>query len=200
MIDSGSTASPRLARLRRRLSWIPAKTATARTNSTQPSAGGSLPSALIALIFSSLTEMLVPPLMSSSTTPWKARKPASVTTKDGIPIFATSSPIRVPITAPVTSAATMDRYHGQLCSVSRTARTAAHTPLAYPADRSISPSSRTNTSPIAMAITAAPWASRLAKLTADRNAGRAIANPVHSTIRPSTAGSAPMSPPRIRAA
>ena len=53
-----------------------------------------------------------PLLTMYSATPWKARKNASVTTKDGIRTFATSSPIRRPMTMPVTSAAPMLIDHG----------------------------------------------------------------------------------------
>ena len=59
----------------------------------------------------------------------------------------------------------------QALLVSITASTAAHTPLAKPADRSISPSSSTNTRPMAITVTAAPWVNRLAKLPAVRNDG-----------------------------
>ena len=72
---------------------------------TQPCSGVNRPSKLIFLIVGSSTEMIVPPLMSSSTAPWKARNAASVTTNDGMPIFATSRPMTHPITTPVTTRA-----------------------------------------------------------------------------------------------
>ena len=47
------------------------------------------------------------------------------------------------------------------------AMTAPQTPAVKPADRSISPSSRTKIRPIARIMTGAPWVNRLAKLSAD---------------------------------
>ena len=73
------------------------------------------------------------------------------------------------MTRPVSSAAGIAVYQCQPWLVSRMAMTAPHTPLAKPADRSISPSSRTKTRPIAMKMTAAPWENRLAKLSALKN-------------------------------
>lgn len=130
--------------------------------------------------------------------PWKDRNAASVTTNDGMPTFATMKPIASPMTRPVTSAASVAAYHGQPWNVSSTASTDAHTPLAYPAERSISPSSSTKTRPIAMMVTAAPWVNRFAKLPALKNAGRMMPKNTQSAISPSTAGSEPMSPPRTR--
>ncbi len=83
--------------------------------------------------------------------------------------------------------------------VIRLASTAAHTPLANPAERSISPSSRTKTNPIAISVTAAPWVNRLAKFPAVRKLGRRMEKNAQSTTNPSTAGREPMSPPRTRA-
>jgi hypothetical protein len=79
------------------------------------------------------------------------------------------------------------------------ASTAAVTPDAVPADRSISPSSRTKTRPIAMIVTPAPWASRFAMLPRVRKLSEATENSTSSTIRPNSAGNEPSSPPRTRA-
>ena len=77
--------------------------------------------------------------------------------------------------------------------------TAAAVPAVTPADRSISPSSSTKTRPIAMTMTGAPCWIRLAKLNASVKVdGRRAENTTTSTNRPSTAGSAPTSPPRTR--
>ncbi len=100
------------------------------------------------------------------------------------------------MTAPVSTAAATAAYHGQPWSVSRMARTAAQTPLAYPADRSISPRSRTKTSPMAMAMLPALCVSRLAKFRSDRKTGRRRAKKTHRTTRPATAGREPSSPAR----
>ena len=118
---------------------------------------------------SSRTETLVPSSISSSTTPWKARNAARVTTKDGMPTLAT----RKPSDEPDHHAGDDRREHRD---VPREAvqgeqhRPAPRRtrPLAKPADRSISPSSRTKTRPIAIRVTAAPWVNRLAKLPAVR--------------------------------
>ena len=55
-------------------------------------------------------ETLLPPLSSISSTPWKARNAARVTTNDGMPTFATRKPSTRPMTRPVTSAAGMAQY------------------------------------------------------------------------------------------
>ena len=76
--------------------------------------------------------------------------------------------------------------------------TQADTPPATPADRSMSPSSSTNTSPIASTQIDPAWVTRLARLSADRNRSLARPNTTNSTTRPRIAGSEPMSPPRTR--
>ena len=58
-------------------------------------------------------EMILPPSMSSSTTPWNARNAARVTTKDGMPIFATKVPRNRPTMLPVNIAAAIATYHGR---------------------------------------------------------------------------------------
>ncbi len=152
----------------------------------------------MATITSSRTEMFVPSSTSTRTRPWKARNAARVTTNDGMPTLATSEPSTVPMITPVRMAAATQTYQGRPALARVTASTAAQTPLAKPADRSISPSSSTNTRPMAMSVTAAPCVNRLAKLIAVTKEGRAAAKTAQSTTRPSTAGSAPMSPPRTR--
>ncbi len=80
-----------------------------------------------------------------------------------------------------------------------TASTAAAVPAVKPADRSISPSSRTNTSPIARTMIAADWFSRLAKLKIEKKVSGFISvKKPNRTIRPRTAGSEPTSPPLTR--
>ena len=113
---------------------------------------------------------IVPPSpMISSIAPCRPRKKASDTTKLGIPSRATSSAIVKPITTPVASAARTASGHAQPFSVSVTPRIAAPMPAVKPAERSISPSSRTNTSPMASTMIAAPWLIRFAKLFSVRN-------------------------------
>ena len=73
-------------------------------------------------------------------------------------------------------------------------------PAAKPADRSISPSSRTKTSPIASTMIAAPWLIRFAKLPFDRNVSPSMKPKIATrTTTPMIAGSEPMSPPLTRA-
>ena len=74
----------------------------------------------------------------------------------------------------------------------------AQTPAAMPAARSISPSSSTNTSPIAMKMVGEDCLSRSEKLASEPKVGCRIQNTMTSTIRPATAGSEPMSPLRTR--
>ncbi len=45
--------------------------------------------------------------INSSTTPFQAINPASVTTNDGMPTFANRMPCQVPMAAPAASAATI---------------------------------------------------------------------------------------------
>ena len=65
----------------------------------------------------SVIEMLpcapLPFSTKNSSTPWKARNSASVTTKDGIRTLAHSQPVTSPITRPQTSAAPIAAGHGQ---------------------------------------------------------------------------------------
>ena len=104
-----------------------------------------------------------------------------------------------PIATPVSNEAATASGHAQLCSVSVTPRMAAPVPAVKPAERSISPNSRTNTSPIARTMIAAPWLSRLAKFCSVRNeSGSMTPNTITSTTTPSSAGSAPRSPPLMR--
>ncbi len=105
-----------------------------------------------------------------------------------------------PMTPPTTRHRATPKIHGQPWFVMLTAMIAPDVPAVKPADRSISPSSRTNTRPIDKTMTAAPWLIRLAKLSAVGNvSGRRTENTIHKTISPSTAGRDPTSPPRTLA-
>ncbi len=126
---AGVPARPRPRRSRLRRNCRAAYPAAQPASSSQPSTGLRL-SFAIARTVGSLTEMLVPSFSSISTTPWKPRNAASVTTKDGMPTLATSVPSSSPMAAPVSTAATTAAYQGQPWSVSRIASTAAQTPLA----------------------------------------------------------------------
>src|SRR3954470_13784686 len=140
----------------------------------------------------------VPPSpISRSVMPCRPRKKASVTMKDGIPIRDTSRPMSVPMTSPVTTAATIASGQLQPLLLIRIAITQAAAPPATPADRSISPSSSTGTSAMASTQIGAAWVIRLAKLPTDgKVSGRSAEKIRARTTSPSTAGRAPMSPPR----
>ena len=177
---------------------VPANPPTTSRASSQPSTTGML-SFMTVSTASSRTGIVPPSPMMSSIAPWRARKAASVTTKLGMPSQATSRPMESPISTPVASAARMASGHAQPCSVSVTARIAAPMPAAKPAERSISPSSRTKVSPIASTTIAAPWLIRLAKLLVERNVSPSITPKMMTrTTMPRIAGSDPTSPPATR--
>ena len=106
----------------------------------------------------------------SSTTPFQASRPASVTTNDGMPTLANSVPWIRPIVAPAPSARRMasgtETWLPSGCSSNATIT--PPTPLTKPTDRSISPSSRTKTIPMPITANGASWISRLTKLPAVR--------------------------------
>ena len=77
--------------------------------------------------------------------------------------------------------------------------TAPDTPAAYPADKSISPRSRTKTNPIAITMTAAACVKRLAKFPGVKNTLDMEPKIAHSATRPKIEGSAPISPDLSRA-
>lgn len=105
------------------------------------------------------------------------------------------SPMKVPVSRPMMRAMGQNRPHDDRA----TARTAAEVPAVKPADRSISPSRSTKTRPIARTMIAVPWLSKLAKLTAEKKtSGRRTLKSTTSTMRPSTAGREPTSPPLTR--
>ena len=122
-----------------------------------------------------------------------------MTTKEGIPTRATSSPIRVPITRPVSRPAGTARYQGAPSTLIVLAITPAEAPPATPAERSMSPRSSTKVRPIASTMIDDAWTMRLAMLIGDgKVSGRRAENRTKSTTRPRTAGREPMSPARTR--
>src|SRR3954452_2421969 len=164
--------------------------------STQPAVTGRLLFA-IPTITSLRTGTVPPSPISRSVMPCSPRKNASVTMKDGIPIRDTSRAMSVPMTSPVTTAASTASGQLQPLLLIRIAITQAAAPPATPADRSISPSSSTGTSAMASTQIGAAWVIRLAKLPTDgKVSGRSAEKIRARTTRPSTAGRAPMSPPR----
>ncbi len=107
MTPTGSVTRPRRARPRCRRNWTSANPATAATARPQLHPTGRL-SLFSDLMKPSGIEMFLPSPSRFSSTPWKARNAARVTTKDGMPTFDTSRPSSRPITTPVTSAATSE--------------------------------------------------------------------------------------------
>jgi hypothetical protein len=97
----------------------------------------------------SLIEMVPPSPMTHNMMPCRPRKNESVTTNDGMPSRATSRPMIRPITAPVNKHPSRAMGQAKPFWVMSTPRTAAEVPAAKPADRSISPNSRTKIRPIA---------------------------------------------------
>ena len=116
----------------------------------QPAAGVRSPLAKSLITLSLMGR--VPPLpRMRSITPWNARSPASVTTNDGSPRRVMMVPMNAPISAQTSSAAMHAAHHDQLpCSlVTSSAAMIPPTPPTKPAERSISPSRRTKTRPMA---------------------------------------------------
>ena len=78
-----------------------------------------------------------------------------MTTNDGIPKVVTMKPLKQPITVPTRSPRTIASAGSRPSLTEVTAITAAARPETAPTDRSISPSSRTKTTPIEIVATAA---------------------------------------------
>ena len=131
--------------------------------------------------------------------PCQASRPASVTTNDGTPNRVTMKPLNAPIATPTASPAPIPRTGAQPCWTLSTAITPAARPLTAPTERSISPSSRTSTTPIEIVAVAAICRVRLERLTADRNRSLAIWKIVQITAIPSNTRTEARSP-RARAA
>ena len=136
--------------------------------------------------------------ISSSTTPFQASRPASVTTNDGTPTFVMISPCRVPIAIPASSTITSTSHVGITLpsGVSRIAVSTPPTPETKPIERSISPSSSANVTPMAMTAYGAVCTIRLTKLPAVRKRSFWTWKTIAMMIRPTTIGSDPSSPPR----
>src|SRR4051794_28952806 len=132
-------------------------------------------------------------------TPCQPRNRARVTTNDGIRTTLTRTPVNRPITAPTTMAVSTAQYQSMPERSIITAITAAQTPLTTPADRSISPSSRTKPRPIPSRLIGTACTSRLVMFSGvGKVSGRSAVNRIARTTMPATAGSAPRSPPRTR--
>ena len=118
---------------------------------THDCAGVSVPPTMS--LMKSLSIRTLPPLRTSSNKiPWNNKTFASVTTNDGIPTLATMNPVNSPRRTATPNAASSASGNDQP-PCSRVARTAADTPAVKPADRSMSPSSSTKVTAMAITIT-----------------------------------------------
>ena len=110
--------------------------------------------------------LMVPVLPSTnSSVPAQPMRPARVTTNDGMPKRVIHVPWNAPIAAPTRRAIATAAGPGMPIFVLSTAMIAAHRPLTMPTVRSISPSSRTKTTPTAMVPTAAICSARLTRFS-----------------------------------
>ena len=91
-----------------------------------------------------------------------------MTTNDGTRKKVTKKPWKRPTPRPTSSAARIAAQPGQSFLTLSTAITEAARPLTMPTDRSISPSSSTRTTPVAMIPSPAIWSIRLVRLPAVR--------------------------------
>ena len=134
--------------------------------------------------------------ISSSTTPFQASRPASVTTNDGTPILVMIRPWKTPMPRPASRArmiaGAVDIWLPSGASSSATMT--PPTPDTKPIDRSISPSSSTNVTPIAITAYGAVCTIRLTKLPAVRKRSFCVWKTIAMMIRPTTIGSEPSSP------
>ena len=122
-----------------------------------------------------------------------------MTTNDGSPSRVMIVPWSAPIAAHASSATMIAAHHGQpYCCLTNSAVMMPPMPLTKPIDRSISPSSRANTSPIASSMKTAPWISRLTRLPAVRKLELSDWKRIEIRSRPPTTGRTPLSPARMR--
>ena len=91
-----------------------------------------------------------------------------MTTNDGIPKPVNSAPCTKPMTMPAMMPTAMAGIGAHPCLTLSTATIAAHRPLTAPIDRSISPSSNTNTTPTEIRPTAVICRNRFVRLIAVR--------------------------------
>ena len=104
-------------------------------------------------ITKSFWRITVPRLpISSSTTPFQASRPASVTTNEGTPTLVMIRPCSTPIPRPASSASGIatPAETSLPSGVSSSATSTPPTPETNPIERSISPSSSANVTPIAI--------------------------------------------------
>src|SRR5579859_1138702 len=186
-----------LARLRlSRITMYTPASATAAAMTIQPAAGLTLP---FSMSFSTLlVSRMVPPepgaalLMTYNSSPWPISRPASVTTKDGSLSRVMITPWSAPYAVVNASPASTATHHGTGLD-SDSSHSVMVAPIAeeYPIDRSISPSSSTNTSAMPSVMIHAAWVIRLTRFPADRNSELRSWKYTTIAIRPTITGSAP---------
>ena len=107
-------------------------------------------------------------------------------------------PCTSPTTVTAANAAGIVKNQGHPRSRKIRVMTTPPTALTKPIERSISPSSRTKTTPMAMVAIPAIWTIRLTKLTGVRKFWLRLWKMSAINSRPTMIGSDPMSPPRTR--
>ena len=144
----GGVTRPAARRWRSRSSRMTAAAATMTTITIHPATGLRLP-----VVSPSMIELEIGmeppgpwPLRATSkiSRPCRPSRPARVTTNDGSASLVIRRPKMAPMTAPVASPSKMATHQGTE-NTAQAVITAQTAPL-YPTDRSISPSSRTQTS------------------------------------------------------
>ena len=103
-----------------------------------------------------------------------------------------------PTAQPATSATSTASQAGQPSLTNRIAMIAADSPLIEPTDRSIWPTSSTQTMPRAMIPTGTHSIRRFTRLVLDRKIGFRICSTTQITSSPAITGSMPSSPARTR--
>src|SRR5579863_7757013 len=147
------------------------------------------------------TEESAPPRMTMRI-PENSRKPARVTTKDGILSSAVSAPCRAPNTPQAASAAIMAAHHGQPAPGCWTSLKAITPPMSAtaPTERSISAMSRTRVSAMASTMYTVLSPKMYTRLLGRRKAcsGVMIWKTTATTTMAMSTGRTPLSPPRTR--
>ena len=119
-----------------------------------------------------------------------------MTTNDGTPTLVMIRPCSTPIPTPAASATTIATAVGSSLpsGISSSATSTPPTPETNPIERSISPSSSANVTPIAITAYGAVWTIRLTKFDAVRKRSFWSWKTIAITTRPTMIGSEPRSP------
>ena len=187
------TPSPAAARRRRARERLARKTRTATIPTSQPRRGPRKVPARFVIAGSVRLTVPVSPSTQSSR-PCQPRRPARVTTNEGTRKRVIQTPWRSPMPAPARTPTPTARAPGRPALTLSTAMTAAQSPLTAPTDRSISPSSRTSTTPTEIVPMAAIWRTRLVRLRGVRKLPFSDWKTMAIRISAATTGSEPISP------